>query len=190
MGTTTQDAIHNYVTDMIALEDLLAKAVAAQVSAHDDHAEAAAFFRQLEATVDQHIAQLKQVAESHDAGVLNAVGDAIKRGGSMLAGVGAAAMDMVRNEKLAKNLRDDATAFSLATTGYYMLHITATALGESAIANTARRFMQDYSSVVTRLHDMIPDAVIEVLREDDLPIAGGVEDAARRMYREVWEQAG
>lgn len=190
MGTTTQDAIHDYVTDMIALEDLLAKSVAAQVSAHDDNAQAAAFFRQVEATVDQHIAQLKQIAESHDAGVLNAVGDAIKRGGSMLAGMGAAAMDMVRNEKLAKNLRDDATAFSLATTGYYMLHVTATALGETAIANTARQFMQDYSSVVTRLHDMIPEAIIEVLREDELPITAGVGDAARKTYREVWAQAG
>jgi ferritin-like metal-binding protein YciE len=190
MGTTTQDAIHNYVTDMIALEDLLAKSVAAQVSAHDDNAQAAAFFRQVEATVDQHISQLKQIAESHDAGVLNAVGDAIKRGGSMLAGMGAAAMDMVRNEKLAKNLRDDATAFSLATTGYYMLHVTATALGETATANTARQFMQDYSSVVTRLHDMIPEAIIEVLREDELPIVAGVGDAARKTYREVWAQAG
>lgn len=190
MTTTTQDALHTYVTDMLALEDLLAKAVAAQVSAHDKNPRAATLFRQIEASVDQHIEQLKQLAERHDAGVLNNVGDAIKRGGSMLAGVGAAAMDLVRTEKLAKNLRDDVTMFSLATTGYYMLHITATALGEAGTAAIARQYMADYAGVVTRLHDLIPDAVIEVLREEDLPVAGATAESARAMYRDVWSQAG
>ena len=55
--------------------------------------------------------------------------DAIKRAGSALLGLGAAAVDLVRNEGLPKNLRDDYTAFSLATIGYVMLYTTASALG-------------------------------------------------------------
>src|SRR5690606_33088557 len=148
MSTATQDALHTYVTDMIALEDLLAKSVAAQVSAHEGNVAAASHFRELESTVDQHIHQLKQLAEHHDAGMLHEVGEAIKRGGSMLAGVGAAAVDLVRTEKLAKNLRDDATAFALATTGYYMLHVTANALGDASTAAVARQYMGDYAKVV------------------------------------------
>ena len=48
MATETQEAIHGYITDMLALEEHIEKALEAQVSAHEeDHATIAAALREL-----------------------------------------------------------------------------------------------------------------------------------------------
>lgn len=47
----------------------------------------------------------------------------LKRAGSAVLGLRAAAVDVVRTEGLPKNLRDDYTAFSHATIGYVMHNV-------------------------------------------------------------------
>lgn len=188
MATETQEAIHGYVTDMLALEEHIEKAIQAQVSAHeDDHPTEAATLRRVHATIQGHIEALRSLDDGINGGGGQALGEAIKRVGSTLAGLGAAAIDLVRNERLPKNLRDDVTAFSLAATGYLMLHTTALALGHSPTAMLAARHLSTYADLIQQVTHLIPEAVLHQLADDDLPIDRAVADQALDAYRSAWK---
>ena len=93
---------------------------------------------------------------------------------------------MVRNEGLPKNLRDDYTAFSLATIGYVMLKTTALALEDREVADLAHQHFSDYAEAVTRLHNVVPGAVLRFLREDGLPVRDNVLPEISRSIEQVW----
>ena len=92
----------------------------------------------------------------------------------------------MRKEGLAKNLRDDYTAFSLATVGYVMLHTTALSLGEQEVADLARQHFSDYAHAVTLLHNVVPGAVVRFLREDGLPVREDVLPEISRTIEQIW----
>jgi hypothetical protein len=100
--------------------------------------------------------------------------------------MGAAAIDLVRKEGMPKNLRDDYTAFSLATIGYVMLQTTALALDEPEVSELARQHFSDYAQAVTRLHNVIPAAVIRFLREEGHQVREDVLPEISRTIEEVW----
>jgi ferritin-like metal-binding protein YciE len=177
------EAINSYVTDMLALEDHIEKALKGQLEDLKDHADVVSELRQIHRTVEHHISDLKQLSERHKAG---GPSDVIKRAGSAVLGLGAAAIDLVRKEGLPKNLRDDYTAFSLATIGYVMLHTTALALDDRDVAELARQHFSDYAEAVTRLHNVIPAAVVRYLKEDGLPVRENVLPEISRTIEEVW----
>jgi hypothetical protein len=133
--------------------------------------------------VEQHVSDLKDLSSRRKA---QGPSDAIKRVGSALLGFGAAAVDLVRNEGLPKNLRDDYTAFSLATIGYVMLHTTALSLEEQEVADLARQHFADYAQAVTLLHNVVPGAVLRFLREDGLPVRDDVLPEISRTIEETW----
>ena len=129
------------------------------------------------------MSDLKALSERRKAG--GAV-EAIKRAGSAVLGLGAAAIDLVRNEGLPKNLRDDYTAFSLATIGYLMLHTTALALDDQEVGDLARQHFADYAEAVTLLHNVVPGAVIRFLKEDGLLVREDVLPEISRTIEEIW----
>jgi ferritin-like metal-binding protein YciE len=168
---------------MLSLEEHIQKAVNGQLEDLADYPEVTRDLRQVLRKVDQHISDLRELSTRRSA---KGATDAIKRAGSMLLGLGAAAVDLVRKEGLAKNLRDDYTAFSLATIGYVMLHTTALSLGEQEVADLARQHFSDYAQAVTQLHNVIPGAVVRFLREDGLPVRDDVLPQISRTIEEVW----
>jgi len=177
------EAINSYITDMLSLEEHIQKAVNGQLEDLADYPEVTRDLRQVLRKVDQHISDLRELSTRRSA---KGPTDAIKRAGSILLGLGAAAVDLVRKEGLAKNLRDDYTAFSLATIGYVMLHTTALSLSEQEVADLARQHFSDYAQAVTLLHNVIPGAVIRFLREDGLPVRDDVLPQISRTIEEVW----
>jgi ferritin-like metal-binding protein YciE len=177
------EAINSYITDMLSLEEHIQKAVNGQLEDLADYPEVTRDLRQVLRKVEQHISDLQELSTRRSA---KGPGDAIKRAGSILLGLGAAAVDLVRKEGLAKNLRDDYTAFSLATVGYVMLHTTALSLGEQEVADLARQHFADYAQAVTLLHNVIPGAVVRFLREDGLPVRDDVLPQISRTIEEVW----
>jgi ferritin-like metal-binding protein YciE len=177
------EAINSYITDMISLEEHIEKAVRGQLEDLEDYPEVTRDLKQILRKVEQHVADLKNVSERRGAGGAT---DAIKRAGSTLLGLGAAAVDLVRSEGLPKNLRDDYTAFSLATIGYVMLHTTALALQEREVAELARQHFADYAYAVTLLHNVIPGAVVRFLREEGLPVREDVLPEISRTIEETW----
>jgi len=189
MTSDAKQAIHSYVTDMLALEEHIAKAFEGQIKALDDQPQAASALRTMHTTIEEHMATLRGLEESRDAGAVQEVGEALKRVGAIMAGAGAAVIDILRPEKLAKNLRDDATACALAATGYLMLHTTALALDDAATAAIASRHLEDHAGMIQRLHHLIPDAVVKVLVEDGLTVAAGATEASLAAYGKAWSNA-
>jgi ferritin-like metal-binding protein YciE len=182
----TQDrneAINSYITDMLSLEEHIEKALRGQFEDLKEYPDVVQEVKQVHRQVEHHISDLKEISKRRNA---QGPTDTIKRAGSALLGLGAAAVDLVRSEGLAKNLRDDYTAFSLATIGYVMLNTTALALDEREVADLAHQHFSDYAQAVTRLHNVIPAAVVRFLREEGLPVRGDVLPEISRTIEEVW----
>ncbi len=177
--------IKSYVTDMLALEKHISKALQAQVEDLENYPDVVRELRTINATTESHIRTLEGLAE--EMGGEDASGT-IKKLGSALAGLAAGAIDLVRNESLPKNLRDDYTAINLATIGYVMLHTTALSLGNRKVAELAQRHLVDYTEVVMTLHNIIPGAVIEFLLEEGLPAREDVLPQIAETLENAWRQ--
>ena len=176
-------AIQSYVTDMLALEKHISKAFQAQIEDLEDYPTVVTELRTLNATAESHIRALEQAAESFGGEGPTGV---IKKLGSTLTGLAAGAIDLVRNESLPKNLRDDYTATSLAAIGYVMLHTTALSLGNRQVADLAKRHLADYAEAVMTLHNLIPGAVIEFLQDEGLPAREDVLPEITETLNQAW----
>jgi ferritin-like metal-binding protein YciE len=177
------EAINSYITDMLSLEEHIEKAVRGQLNDLEDYPEVTRDLKQILRKVEQHVSDLHELSERRKA---RGPTDAIKKAGSAVLGLGAAAIDLVRTEGLPKNLRDDYTAFSLATIGYLMLHTTALSLQEREVAELARQHFADYANAVTLIHNVVPGAVVRFLREEGLPVQEGVLPEISRTIEEIW----
>ena len=184
MARDRDTAINSYITDMIALEDHIGKALKAQISDLNDYPDLDAEIRQVHHLVEHHISDLRALAERRKAGGIT---ETVKRAGAAMAGVAAGVIDLVRTEGLPKNLRDDYTAFSLATIGYAMLYTTAAGLGEREVAELAQQHLRDYAGAVTRLNTLVPASVIRYLREEGLPVQESVLSEVGRTIKAAWE---
>lgn len=161
----TRQVVNSYISDMLALENHISKALKGQVSDLKAYPAVTEELDTIRLTAEEHISALEALLNERG-------GDAaspIKRVGSALLGFAAGAVDLVRSEGLPKNLRDDYTACSLATIGYVMLHTTAVALDERSVGELAHRHLRNYARVVMTLHNVIPAAVIRFLQEEGLP---------------------
>jgi ferritin-like metal-binding protein YciE len=183
MTQDRNEAINSYITDMLSLEEHIEKALRSQLEDLKDYPDFVGEVKQVHRQVEHHISDLKEISQRRNA---QGPTDAIKRAGSALLGLGAAAVDMVRTEGLPKNLRDDYTAFSLATIGYVMLQTTALALDDREVAELAHQHFADYARAVTVLHNVVPGAVVRYLREEGLPVREDVLPEISRTIEEVW----
>jgi ferritin-like metal-binding protein YciE len=183
MTQDRNEAINSYITDMLSLEEHIEKALRSQLEDLKDYPDVIREVKQVHHQVEHHISDLKELSQRRNA---QGPTDAIKRAGSALRGLGAAAVDMVRTEGLPKNLRDDYTAFSLATIGYVMLQTTALALDDREVAELAHQHFAEYAGAVTLLHNVVPGAVVRYLREEGLPVREDVLPEISRTIEEVW----
>ena len=184
MARHRNEAINSYITDMLALEDHIEKALRGQLEDLKDYPDVVRDLKQIHRKVEHHVSDLRGLSERRNARTPT---DVIKRVGSALLGLGAAAVDLIRTEGLPKNLRDDYTAFSLATIGYVMLHTTALTLDDQEVADLARQHFADYAEAVTLLHNLIPGAVIRYLKEEGLLVREDVLPEISRTIEEVWQ---
>lgn len=183
MARDKNEAVNSYITDMLALEDHIEKALRGQLEDLKDYPEVVRELKPIHQKVEHHISDLRKLSERRTA---SGPADIIKRAGSAVLGLGAAAIDLVRREGLPKNLRDDYTAFSLATIGYVMLYTTGLGLDDREVAELAKQHFADYAEAVTRLHNIIPAAVIRFLKEDGLPVREDVLPEISRAIEAVW----
>jgi len=168
MTSTTQSTISSYVSDMLALESHIEKAIEGQLQELADSKEFTGELREIHRVCQKHIAALEALSAGRDDGS-NMVAKSIKQVASSVLGFGAAAVDLLRTEKLPKNLRDDYTALSLACIGYTMLYATAASLKDMDVAHLAHAHLKDHAKCVTTLQQTIPVAVVRFLHDDGLP---------------------
>ena len=183
MARDKNEAINSYITDMLSLEEHIEKALRGQLEDLKDYPDVIGDLKQIHRKVEHHVSDLRELSQRRNA---RTPADALKRVGSALLGFGAAAVDLVRNEGLPKNLRDDYTAFSLATIGYIMLNTTALALDDREVGDLAQQHFSDYAESVTLLHNVVPGAVIRFLREEGLPVREDVLPEISRTIEKVW----
>jgi hypothetical protein len=184
--TKTQEVIASYITDMIALEEHMQKAFAGQLA--DLKTEnLASVLRQLNDTSTSHSRALRALADEREQGG-QGIAEVVKKAASSVLGVGAAAIDFVRSEKLPKNLRDDYTAVSLASVGYLMLHTTALALSDGEVARLAYSHLQGYATASMTLFNVIPEAVVDMLREDGYTVDDAALEDLEQNIENIWTQ--
>ena len=184
----TQDALNSYITDMLALEEHIAKAIDGQLAdLRKDHPEFADTVSKASTLTAKHIGALTALKKSRDIDAGSSLAEAVKRAGSIVAGLGAAAIDLVRSESLSKNLRDDYTAYSLASIGYQMLLTTSVSMDDDEVSGHARTHFADYAQVVMDLSRTIPSAVIEDLKMQQLPVRGDAGELVAKEIKQIWE---
>lgn len=184
MSRDKTEAINSYISDMLALEDHIEKAIRGQLEDLKDYPDIVTELRQIHRKVDRHISDLRALSERRGAGGAK---ETVKRAGSAVLGAAAGVIDLVRTEGLPKNLRDDYTALSLASIGYVMLHTTALSLDDGEVAELAHQGFGDYAGAVSRLQASIPAAVVAFLREQGLPAREEVVPQVRETIEAVWQ---
>jgi ferritin-like metal-binding protein YciE len=179
------EAINSYISDMLALEDHIEKAIKGQLTDLKDYPDVLAALRDIHTKVEHHISDLRMVSDQRKAG---GVVESVKRAGSAVAGVAAGVIDLIRTEGLPKNLRDDYTAFSLANIGYVMLHTTALAFEDQEVADLAHQHLRDYTAAVMRLNNLIPRAVVRFLEQQGLPVRADIVSEVNENVAQAWKQ--
>jgi hypothetical protein len=178
------EAINSYITDMLALEDHIEKAIRGQLEDLKDYPEVVAELRQIHRKVEHHISDLRGLSDRRRAG---GVVESVKRAGSAVLGAAAGVIDLLRTEGLPKNLRDDYTALSLANIGYVMLHTTGLSLEDREVAELAQQGFTDYAESLTRLQRVIPAAVVSYFKQEGLPVRDDVVPQVLRALEEAWQ---
>ena len=186
MPRQRNEAINSYLTDMLSLEDHIEKAIQEQIQDLEDYPDVVTDLNQLHRTIEHHISDLRMLSDRRKAG---GVTEAVKRAGSVVAGVAAGVIDLFRTEGLPKNLRDDYTALSLATIGYVMLHTTALALEDREVADLAQQHFNEYAQVMVRFNTIIPPAVIRYLGQEGLLVREDVLPEINRAVADGWHAA-
>ncbi len=182
-----QEAIASYVTDMLALEQHIEKAVSGQIAdLGDDEPDFVRELRTVHAKCEAHITALEALADTRE-GSGQGIAGAIKKATSSVLGMGAAAVDLVRSEKLPKNLRDDYTALSLACIGYVMLHTTAKSLGDEPTAQLAQTHLENHAKCVMTIHNIVPPAVMRFLRDEGYAIREDQLAGIARTTQSAWQ---
>jgi len=179
------EAINSYLTDMLALEDHIEKAIRSQLTDLKDYPEVLNELRQIHRKIEHHVSDLRTLSDRRAAG---GVAESVKRVAAGAAGVAAGLIDLVRSEGLPKNLRDDFTAFNLANIGYVMLYTTALSLGDQEVAELAHQHYRDYTDAVMRFNNLVPAAVVRFLQQEGLPAREDVVPQVNRTVEEAWRQ--
>lgn len=185
MASDRNEAINSYITDMLALEDHIEKAVKGQLTDLKDYPDVLTELRQIHRKIEHHVSDLRLLSDRRNAG---GVVESVKRAGAAVAGAAAGLIDLLRTEGLPKNLRDDYTAFNLASIGYVMLHTTAVALDDQEVGDLAQQHLRDYTETIMRLNALVPAAVVRFLQQEGLPAREDVVPEVNRTIKEVWRQ--
>ena len=187
-GIVTRDgkeAIDEYLTDMLALEEHIGKAVKSQLRDLKDYPNVVAALRPIHTTIEHHISDLRMMSDRRHAG---GVAESVKRAGAAVTGVAAGLIDLVRSEGLPNNLRDDHTAFNLANIGYVMLRTAALAVEDHEVADLAHQHFRDYADAVMRLNNLIPAAVVTYLEQQGLPVRTDIVSEVNQGIARAWGQ--
>ncbi|MFN8571198.1 MAG: hypothetical protein U0132_04020 [Gemmatimonadaceae bacterium] len=155
MSLNTRDQITSHLTDMLALERHLQRALDVQLAVMDDTAGMARELRKVQQTCGRHVDALDALTRRRNAG-RSVPRKSVKEAASAMLGVSAIAVDFVRTEQLPKNLPEDYAAVSLMCVGYVMVHRAALSRGEVDVIDLAYRCLQAHSRSTLLLRSADP----------------------------------
>lgn len=117
-------------------------------------------------------------------------GNPVIKAGSELLGKAAGVIDRMRNDSVAKALRDDYTAINHLTVAYTMLHTTAMALKNQAAQNFAEQGMRNGATLVQKINNALPQAVLDdlVANGDVAVLDASIADECRAEIDRIWSE--
>ena len=178
--------VNDYVTDMLAVENHILKAVERQVDDSDTqrYPEALACLSSVKATLSRHVSALEAFNATTEGG---GVKETVKEALTGALGVAAGLYDRIRDEdQVSRMVRDTYTALGLASISYHMLYTTALGLNEQELAAIALDHLKDLSPLVVDLSKNVCLVVAHELADEDKLIDPAVGQEAVRKTQEAW----
>lgn len=181
--TATQTSLHHHISDMKAATDHILTAVKRQAEDGDVQKmpEVLALTRRIETTLQMQ----SQALESELKRIGQTPTDTLKSLVTAVTGTVTGLYDQVRSHTVSRNLRDNYTALSLAAVSNSMLHVTALAADDQAVASLALRNMDEIAPFIIQLGEAILPVVERELAADFSPKAGSSQIALENV-RKVW----
>ena len=189
MSETTIDAVEkldSYITDILALETHIHTALASQLSALDEHSEFQGVISRILTTCETHVQALEALTQRRAQNV-GGVSKVVKKSIASVLGLGAAAVDFIRTEKLPKNLRDDYTAISLAYIGNLMLHTVALTFHDTEVADLARTHLSQHAQSMMSMQHAIPAATLAFLASEGMDVSTNVLPEIEKTIHAAWK---
>ena len=182
---TIHHAISDWVGDIVALETHVEEAMDRQLKLESPCPTLSAAIQRFHDAVRAS----KQRAVAYQEQYGSEPGNPIIKAGSNLLGKAAGMIDLMREDGVAKALRDDYTAYNLLAISYTMLHTTATALADPATQTFAEQGLRTYANLVQDINHLMPEAVVQELKDnDDHPLQNpNVVDECRHLVQQVWQ---
>ena len=163
-----ETVLHDAIAEMLDLESALDRALRDQIDDFDaEHPDIVHHLKYIATFTGGHIAQLRELRARNDT-IPERLASAVRRAGAVVAGIGASAVDFVRNASVPEHLRRDYSTACLVYAGYRMLFTTASALRDGETCRMAAEFLSDYARITLILQDLLPDAVVTQLEADGL----------------------
>ena len=178
--------ITTYVSDMLALEQHMMQPIQHQVDDKDvqGFTPALRLLQEAASTVQTHVTGLESLLQS----LGGHAGSPLKSGVASALGGIASAIGSARKTEVAKYLRDDYAALSLASASYTMLHTTALAMGEHATAAFAKTSLTDYAGLIMKISETLPLATITDLQSEGAAVDASVIEDAKKATDDAWSQ--
>ncbi|RIK43939.1 MAG: hypothetical protein DCC55_04110 [Chloroflexi bacterium] len=180
-----QEALQQYVSDMLAVDKHIHEAIRRQRDDDDlkQHTQAHQVIARLEEVLDQQINDLERHLERLGGSTGSPVKDAVSSALGAVAGM----YDKMRPNTASRMLRDDYTALGLAAISYTMLHTTGLALQDHPTADLALRHLRMLTPIITEISRTIPMVVaVELVEADEIDVDTTVGPQAVRQTQEAW----
>ena len=187
--STTEKKIHpaiaDWVGDIVALESHVEEAMDRQLKLESPSTTLIAAIKRFHDTVRDSKQRAVAYQEQHGS----EPGNPIIKAGSNLLGKAAGMIDLMREDGVAKALRDDYTAYSLLAISYTMLHTTAMALEDTSTKAFAEQGLRTYAALVQDVSDLMPEAVVQDLKDnDDHPLQNtNIVEECREEIQRIWQ---
>ena len=182
-----KNAIVDWTGDIVALVGHIEEALDHQLKLESNSTAVTGLIRELHDSVRDD--KKRAVAFQESAG--STAGNPVIKAGSELLGKAAGLIDRMRNDSVAKALRDDYTALNHLAVSYSMLHTTAMALKNDKAKSFAEEGLRTMAKLVQRINDVMPEAVFQELvdNEDvdvmDPNVVAECRDEINRIWKET-----
>lgn len=189
MVSTTERKVHQVIADwlgdIVALESHVEEAMDRQLKLRTNDTEVSAAIKRFHDSVRES----KQRAVAYQERCGSTAGNPLKKMGSNLLGKAAGVIDMLREDSIAKALRDDYTAYNLLAISYTMLHTTAMAMDDKQTQDFAETGLRTYAAMVQDINRLMPAVVVSDLRDNaDSPVLKpNVVGQCRKVIDAVWK---
>jgi hypothetical protein len=172
---SVSQALRTYVNDMIALDKHILEAVERQCE--DENVKSDTQVIELVDHIRNRLGHHVSDLETHVARLGSGVGATVKQAVTSVLGVAAGLYDKVRKDPVSRMLRDDYTALNLAAISNTMLHTTALALRDQAVADTALSHLRDLVPLIMHLNEIVPYVVADELTDEGSVNANAAPEA-------------